>query len=64
MKIKKWKELLTGIALTGAILPIISNSINKNYTKQITNNLSVLTNASQKTIVDYSLVEKMMTESS
>ena len=60
MKIKKWKELLTGIALVGAITPAISLSVNKNNTTQTTTSLSVLKNASSKTTVDYSLVEKMM----
>ena len=62
MRIKRWKELLTGIALVGAITPAISISVNKNNKSQLTNNLSVLNNASSKTIVDYSLVEKMMSE--
>ncbi|MDY2887328.1 MAG: hypothetical protein SOT25_00930 [Malacoplasma sp.] len=62
MKIKKWKGLLTGIALVGATTPAISISVNKNNTSKITNNLSVLKNATSKTIVDYSLVEKMMSE--
>ena len=60
MKIKKWKELLTGIALVGAITPAISLSVNKNNTTQTTTSLSVLKNISSKTTVDYSLVEKMM----
>ena len=60
MKIKKWKELLTGIALVGTITPIVSLSVNKNNTTQTTTSLSVLKNASSKTTVDYSLVEKMM----
>ena len=60
MKIKKWKELLTGIALVGAITPAISLSVNKNNTTQTTTSLSVLKNTSSKTTVDYSLVEKMM----
>ena len=60
MKIKKWKELLTGIALVGAITPAISLSVNKNNTTQTTTSLSVLRNTSLKTTVDYSLVEKMM----
>ena len=42
MKIKKWKELLTGIALVGAITPAISLSVNKNNTTQTTTSLSVL----------------------
>ena len=29
MRIKRWKELLTGIALVGAITPAISISVNK-----------------------------------
>ncbi|MDY2887445.1 MAG: hypothetical protein SOT25_01550 [Malacoplasma sp.] len=62
MKIKRWKEILTGIAIVGAITPAISISVNKNNKSQLTNNLSVLNNASSKTIVDYSLVEKMMSE--
>ena len=62
MKIKKWKELLTGIALVGAITPAISLSVNKNNTTQTTTSLSVLKNTSSKTTVDYSLVEKMMSE--
>ena len=62
MKIKKWKELLTGIALVGAITPAISLSVNKNNTTQATTSLSVLKNTSSKTTVDYSLVEKMMSE--
>ena len=62
MKIKRWKEILTGIAIVGAITPVISISVNKNNKSQLTNNLSVLNNASSKTIVDYSLVEKMMSE--
>ena len=57
MKIKKWKELLTGIALVGTITPIVSLSVNKNNTTQTTTNLGV-----SKTTVDYSLVEKMMSE--
>ena len=60
MKIKKWKELLTGIALVGTITPIVSLSVNKNNTTQATTSLSVLKNTSSKTTVDYSLVEKMM----
>ena len=63
MKIKKWKELLTGIALVGAITPAISLSVNKNNTTQATTSLSVLKNTSSKTTVDYSLVEKMMSKS-
>ena len=63
MKIKKWKELLTGIALVGAITPAVSLSVNKNNTTQITTSLSVLKNTSSKTTVDYSLVEKMMSKS-
>ena len=62
MKIKRWKEIITGIAIVGAITPAISISVNKNNKSQLTNNLSVLNNASSKTIVDYSLVEKMMSE--
>ena len=62
MKIKKWKELLTGIALVGTITPIVSLSVNKNNTTQATTSLSVLKNTSSKTTVDYSLVEKMMSE--
>ena len=62
MKIKKWKELLTGIALVGAITPAISLSVNKNNTTQTTTSLSVLKNTSSKTTVDYSLVEKMMSK--
>ena len=62
MKIKKWKELLTGIALVGAITPAISLSVNKNNTTQTTTSLSVLKNISSKTTVDYSLVEKMMSK--
>ena len=62
MKIKRWNEILTGIAIVGAITPAISISVNKNNKSQLTNNLSVLNNASSKTIVDYSLVEKMMSE--
>ena len=62
MKIKKWQELLTGIALVGAITPAISLSVNKNNTTQATTSLSVLKNTSSKTTVDYSLVEKMMSE--
>ena len=62
MKIKRWKEILTGIAIVDAITPAISISVNKNNKSQLTNNLSVLNNASSKTIVDYSLVEKMMSE--
>ena len=57
MKIKKWKELLTGIALVGTITSAISLSANKNNTTQTTTNLGV-----SKTTVDYSLVEKMMSE--
>ena len=60
MKIKKWKELLTGIALVGTITSAISLSVNKNNTTQTTTSLSVLKNTSSKTTVDYSLVEKMM----
>ena len=63
MKIKKWKELLTGIALVGAITPAIYLSVNKNNTTQTTTSLSVLKNTSSKTTVDYSLVEKMMSKS-
>ena len=63
MKIKKWQELLTGIALVGAITPAISLSVNKNNTTQATTSLSVLKNTSSKTTVDYSLVEKMMSKS-
>ena len=63
MKIKKWKELLTGIALVGAITPAVSLSVNKNNTTQITTSLSVLKNTSLKTTVDYSLVENMMSKS-
>ena len=55
MKIKKWKGLLTGIALVGTITSAISLSANKNNTTQTTTNLGV-----SKTTVDYSLVEKMM----
>ena len=62
MKIKKWKELLTGIALVGTITPAVSLSVNKNNTTQITTSLSVLKNTSLKTTVDYSLVEKMMSK--
>ena len=62
MKIKKWKELLTGIALVGTITPIVSLSVNKSNTTQATTSLSVLKNTSSKTTVDYSLVEKMMSE--
>ena len=62
MKIKRWKEILTGIAIVGAITPAISISVNKNNKSQLTNNLSVLNNASSKTIVDYSLFEKMTSE--
>ena len=62
MKIKKWKELLTGIALVGAITPAVSLSVNKNNTTQIINSLSVLKNTSSKTAVDYSLVEKIMSK--
>ena len=62
MKIKRWKEILTGIAIVGAITPAISISVNKNNKSQLTNNLSILNNASSKTIVDYLLVEKMMSE--
>ena len=36
MKIKKWKELLTGISLVAAITPAISLSINKNNSTQTT----------------------------
>lgn len=36
MRIKRWKELLTGIALVGAITPAISISVNKNNTSKIT----------------------------
>ena len=57
MKIKKWKELLTGIALVGAITPAISLSVNKNNTTQVTTSLSV-----SKTADDYSLVEKTMSK--
>ena len=62
MKIKKWKELLTGIALVGAITPAISLSVNKNNTTQTKTSLSVLKNTSSKTTVDYSLVEKAMSK--
>ena len=62
MKIKKWKELLTGIALVGVITPAISLSVNKNNITQTTTSLSVLKNTSSKTTVDYSLVEKMMSK--
>ena len=62
MRIKRWKELLTGIALVGAITPAISISVNKKNTSQVINNLSVLNSTSSKTIVDYSLVEKIMSE--
>ena len=62
MKIKKWKELLTGIALVGTITPAVSLSVNKNNTTQTTTSLSVLKNTSSKTTVDYSLVEKMMSK--
>ena len=62
MKIKKWKELLTGIALVGAITPAVSLSVNKNNTTQTTTGLSVLKNTSSKTTVDYSLVEKTMSK--
>ena len=62
MKIKKWKELLTGIALVGAITPAVSLSVNKNNTTQIINSLSVLKNTSSKTAVDYSPIEKMMSK--
>ena len=57
MKIKKWKGLLTGIALVGTITSAISLSANKNNTTQTTTNLGV-----SKTTVDYSLVEKMMSK--
>ena len=57
MKIKKWKELLTGIALVGTITPAVSLSVNKNNTTQVTTSLSV-----SKTAVDYSLVEKTMSK--
>ena len=36
MRIKRWKELLTGIALVGAITPGISISVNKKNTTQTT----------------------------
>ena len=62
MRIKRWKELLTGIALVGVITPAISISVNKKNTSQVINNLSVLNSTSSKTIVDYSLVEKIMSE--
>ena len=62
MRIQRWKELLTGIALVGAITPAISISVNKKNTSQVINNLSVLNSTSSKTIVDYSLVEKIMSE--
>ena len=62
MKIKKWKELLTGITLVGTITPAISLSVNKNNIAQTTTSLSVLKNTSSKTTVDYSLVEKMMSK--
>ena len=62
MRIKRWKELLTGIALVGAITPAISISVNKKNTSQVINNLSVFNSTSSKTIVDYSLVEKIMSE--
>ena len=62
MRIKRWKELLTGIALVGAITPAISISVNKKNTSQVINNLSILNSTSSKTIVDYSLVEKIMSE--
>ena len=62
MRIKRWKELLTGIALVGAIPPAITISVNKKNTSQVINNLSVLNSTSSKTIVDYSLVEKIMSE--
>ena len=62
MKIKKWKGLLTGIALVGTITSAISLSVNKNNTTQTTTSLSVLKNTSSKTTVDYSLVEKMMSK--
>ena len=62
MRIKRWKELLTGIALVGEITPAISISVNKKNTSQVINNLSVLNSTSSKTIVDYSLVEKIMSE--
>ena len=35
MRIKRWKELLTGIALVGATTPVISISVNKNNTSKI-----------------------------
>ena len=57
MKIKKWKGLLTGIALVGTITSAISLSANKNNTTQTITNLGV-----SKTTVDYSLVEKMMSK--
>ena len=57
MKIKKWKGLLTGIAIVGTITSAISLSANKNNTTQTTTNLGV-----SKTTVDYSLVEKMMSK--
>ena len=62
MRIKRWKELLTGIALVGVITPAISISVNKKNTSQVLNNLSVLNSTSSKTIVDYSVVEKIMSE--
>ena len=62
MKIKKWKELLTGITLVVAITPAISLGVNKNNTIQTTTSLSVLKNTSSKTTVDYSLVEKIMSK--
>ena len=48
MKIKKWKELLTGITLVGAITPVVSLSVNKNNTTQTTTSLSVLKTLLQK----------------
>ena len=62
MKIKKLKELLTGIALAGVITPAVSLSVNKNNITQTTTSLSVLKNTSLKTTVDYSLVEKIMSK--
>ena len=63
MKVKKWKELLTGIALVGTIIPAVSLGVNKNNTTQTTTSLNVLKNTSSKTTVDYSLVENMMSKS-
>ena len=62
MKVKKWKELLTGIALVGTITPAVSLSVNKNNTTQTKTSLNVLKNTSLKTTVDYSLVENMMSK--